>query len=186
MEAYQASYDKLVEQGVTPYSDIGDSRANFNHQDTIWGIWYKDELIEAWDGSAWSIVSLVRKADLHQETYWKTLEDFPTMSGLFVEQSIGEVVGKPLYPGQPIRRSKIHILSGDERVGVARIGEDRGDNPRTIYLKYELQMNTASKFDDKLMMESFQTLDEAMSSQFTEKALRFRKEPCNSSIHTCF
>ena len=69
---------------------------------------------------------------------------------------------------------------------MARIGEDRGDNPRIIYLKYELQMNTASKFDDKLMMESFQTLDEAMSSQFTEKALRFRKEPCNSSIHTCF
>ena len=131
-------------------------------------------------------MSLVRRADLHQETYWKTLEEFPTMSGLFVEQAIGEVAGKPLYPGQPMRRSKFHILSGNERVGVARIGEDRGNNPRTIYLKYELRMNTASTFDDRLMIESFQTLREAVASPFSGKAVLFRREPCNSSIHTCF
>jgi len=185
LEAYQETYDTLVEKGVTPYSDIEDSRANFNIQDEIWGLWFKDDLLEAWDGSAWSIITLVKNADLHQETYWKTFEEFPTMAGLFVEQSTGEVVGKPLYEGQPLRRSKFHILSGNDRVGVARIGEDRGKNPRTIFLKYEVQPNKANKFDDKLIMESFDTLEEAMTGQFSGKALLFNREPCNSSIHTC-
>ena len=131
-------------------------------------------------------MSLVKKADLHQTTYWKTLEEFPTMSGLFVEQSMVEVVGKPLYEGQPIRRSKFHILSGNERFGVARIGEDRGDSPRIVYLKYEVQPNTASKFDDMLMMESFPTFEAAESSDFSGKAVLFRRKPCKNSNPACY
>ena len=38
LEAYQTTYDTLVEEGVTPYSDIEDSRANFNQPNTIWGL----------------------------------------------------------------------------------------------------------------------------------------------------
>ncbi len=186
LEDYQATYETLLEDGTFPYSDIEDSRLNINEQDTIWGFWFKDDLPDMWDGSAWSVVTLMKKADLHQATYWKTLEEFPTMSGLFVEQSGAEVVGKPLYDGQLFRRSKFHILSGNERVGVARIGADRGKNPRTIYLKYELQPNTASEFDDKLIMESFSTLDEAAASEFSDKAVLFRRNPCKNSNPACY
>ena len=186
LDAYQATYESLLEKGTFPYSDIEDSRLNFNEQDTIWGIWFKDDLPDMWDGSAWSVVTLMKKADLHQATYWKTLEEFPTMSGLFVEQSRAEVVGKPLYEGQPLRRSKFHILSGDEKEGVARIGEDRGKKPRIIYLKYELQPNTASRFDDRLNMESFQTFEAAQAGDFSEKAVLFRRKPCKNSNPACY
>ena len=186
LEAYQATYDTLVKGGVTPYSDLEDSRANFNEQNKIWGLWIKDDLPTMWDGSAWSIVSLVKKADLHQATYWKSLEDFPTMSGLFVEQSRAPVVGKPLYEGQPLRRSKFHILSGNDSVGVARIAEERGNDPRVIYLKYEVQPNTAGKFDEMLMMESFQTLEAAEASDFSDNAVSFRRKPCKDDNPDCY
>ena len=69
LEAYRPTYDTLVEVGTFPYSDIEDSRQNINEQGTIWGVWFKDDLIDVWDGSAWSVVNLVKKAELHQATY---------------------------------------------------------------------------------------------------------------------
>ena len=126
LQAYRATYEKLVQNGTFPYSDIEDSRQNFNEQDTIWGMWFKGDVVNVWDGYAWSVVNLVKKADLHQETYWKTLEQFPTMSGLFVEEAREEVVGKPLYEGQPIGMSKFYIISGNDRAGAARFGGRMG------------------------------------------------------------
>ena len=181
LEAYRPTYDTLVEVGTFPYSDIEDSRQNINEQGTIWGVWFKDDLIDVWDGSAWSVVNLVKKAELHQATYWRTLQEFPTMSGLFVEEARGEAVGQRLYEGQPIRLSKFYIISGNEMVGVARIEEDWGDSPRTVYLKYEALPNTASKFDDTLIMESFQTFEAAEAGDFSDNAVTFRREPCKNS-----
>ena len=178
MEAYQPTYETLLELGTFPYSDIEDSRQNINEQDTIWGVWFKDDLVDVGDGSAWSVVNLVKKADLHQATYWRTLQEFPTMSGLFVEEARGEAVGQPLYEGQPIRLSKFYIISGNDMAGVARIEEDWGDSPRTVYLKYEALPNTASKFDDKLIMESFQTFEATEAGDFSDNAVTFRREPC--------
>ena len=183
LEAYQPYYDSLVEEGTTPYSDIEDSRMGINHQDTIWGVWFKDDLGNAWDyrGTYWWAVNLVKKEDLHQETYWKTLQEFPTMSGLFGEGAGKEVVGKALYEGQPIgRSSQFFILSGNGIAGVARIGEDWGDSPRTVYLKYQVQPNTDSRFDEKLIMESFPTQELAEASSFSDKAVAFRREPCKN------
>ncbi len=182
MEAYQPYYDSLVEEGTTPYSDIEDSRGSINHQDTIWGVWFKDDLGNAWDyrDTYWWAVNLVKKEDLHQETYWKTLQEFPTMSGLFVEAADKEVVGKPLYEGQPNGRSKFFILSGSDTAGVARIEEGLGirSTPTTVYLKYQVQPNTDSRFDEELIMESFPTFEAAESSNFSGKAVAFRREPC--------
>ena len=183
---YQETYDSLVEGGVTPYSDIEDSRMNINEPNTIWGYWFKNDLPDMWDGSAWSVVTLINSADLHQETYWKTLEEFPGMSGLFVEQSRAEVIRQPLYEGQPIVRSKFYILSGDDRAGVGRIGEERGNDPRIIYLKYELQPNTADELDAMLMMESFQSLEAAEAREFSDRAVVFRRKPCRDSKPSCY
>ena len=183
LEAYQPYYDSLVEEGTTPYSDIEDSRGSINHQDTIWGVWFKDDLGNAWDyrGTYWWAVNLAKKEDLHQETYWKTLEEFPTMSGLFGEGAGKEVVGKALYEGQPIGRSSyFFILSGNGIAGVARIGEGGGDSPRTVYLKYQVQPNTDSRFDEKLIMESFPTQEVAEASSFSDNAVTFRREPCKN------
>ena len=186
LQAYRATYETLLEDGTFPYSDIEDSRLNINEQNTIWGYWFKDDLPDMWDGSAWSVVTLLKKADLHLATYWKMLEEFPTMSGLFVEQARAEVVGNPLYEGQPLRRSKFHMLSGNNRVGVARIAEEGGDAPRTIYLKYEVRPNTASEFDDKLITESFQTFEAAEASDFSDAAVSFRRKPCKNGNTACY
>ena len=181
LEAYQPVYDALVEQGTFPYSDLENSRQNINEQDTVWGVWFKDDIVEVSEGSTWSIVNLVKKADLHQETYWKTLEQHPMMSGLFIEDTDEELVGKPLYEGQPIGVSRFYILSGNDAAGVARIEEDWGSNPPSVYLKYQVQPNTNSEFDDKLIMESFPTQEVAEVSSFSDNAVAFRREPCKNS-----
>ena len=66
--------------------------------------------------------------------------------------------------------------------GVALIEEDWGDSPRTVYFKYEVLPNTASEFDDELIMESFSTLEEAETSDFSDKAVAFRTEPCDNAV----
>jgi len=185
LAAYQETYDALVEEGVNPYSDMEDSRLNFNEQNKIWGVWFKDDVVEAFGGSAWSVVNLRRKANLHQESYWRTLEEFPSMSGLFYEAAGEDVVGKALYEGRPIGVNKFYMLSGNDVAGVARIEKVSGRNPRTVYLKYEVQPNTDSKFDDKLTMESFPTLEDAMASQFSIKAVLFRRDPCRIGNPIC-
>ncbi len=108
------------------------------------------------------------------------LEDFPTMSGLFKEAAGERLEGKALYEGQPWQWSKFYILSGNDRAGVARIEPDWEGDPRTVYLKYEVVLNTDSKFDDKLNIESFQTVEAAEAGDFTDKAVAFRREPCKN------
>jgi len=180
LEGYQPLYDSLVEKGTFPYSEIEDSRQDINQQDSIWGVWYKDDLVDMWVGSGWSVVSLVKKADLHHATYWKTLGRFPKMSGLFVEDDEEQIIGKPLYEGQPIGVNRFYILVGNDVSGVALIEEDWGSNPPSVYLKYEVQPNTESKFDDKLIMESFPTQEAAEAGSFSDRAVEFRREPCRN------
>lgn len=180
LEAYRPAYDALVKAGTFPYSDLEDSRQNINEQNTIWGVWFKDDILEVSEGSMWSRVNLVKKTNLHQETYWRTLEQQPTMSGLFVEDTKEKLVGKALYEGQPIGVNRFYILSGNDAAGVARIEEDWGNNPPLVYLKYEVETKTDSPFDDKLIMESFETFEMAEASSFTDKAVAFRREPCKN------
>ena len=125
LDAYQGTYNMLVAQGTTPYSDMEDSRLNINKQDQIWGIWFKDDLDHAFgvdQGTAWAVISFLDKADFNQETYWRTLQEFPTMSGLFVEKGrTTEVVGNPLYEGQPIGANKFYMFSGTAASGVGTL-----------------------------------------------------------------
>ncbi len=181
LDKYQPIYDALKQEGVTPYSKLEDSRPNINIKDTFWGIWFKDDLSKPLGGDAakWSIINFVKREYLHQETYWKAIEDNPTMAGLFTESTMGNIIGKTLYDGDPLGRSKFFILSGNEKEGVARINEgDTGwSDPRTVYLKYRFEENIESKFVDKLVLESFPTQEEAEASDFSDKAVIFRRTP---------
>ncbi|MDP6823738.1 MAG: hypothetical protein QF554_10655 [Dehalococcoidia bacterium] len=184
LASYQATYEGLIEQGTIPYSDLEDSRLSINYQDTLWGIWFKDDLADAFGGieggTGWSVVNLQQKADFHQESYWKTLEEFPTMSGLFVEQRRLGVVGKALYEGEPIGINKLYVVTGDDSAGIIRIEEDYGSDPPTHYLKYEVQPGAESRLDELLIMESFGTQEAAEASDFSDQAVTFRREPCRN------
>ncbi len=188
LEAYRPLYDSLVEKGTYPYSDLEDSRQTVNEQDTVWGVWFKDDPVNALKyglgGLDWGVVNLVKKENLHQETYWKTLEEFPTMSGLFREHAAKDRVGKALYEGPPMEWSKFYILSGNTMAGVARIERDWDSNPPWVYLKYEVQPNTDNKFYEKLIMESFPTQEMAEISTFSDNAVAFCRVACKYLMPT--
>ena len=185
--AYQHEYQRLIDDGTYPFADLEDSRANFNDHGKIWGIWFKDEFPNAFSsdaghsGTAWSVINVVRTEDLTQETYWQTLEQFPDLSGLFVEQARKEAVGKSLYGGGPIGESRFFILFGDDTSGVARIDKSRDwEGSRTIYLKYEVIRHSENASDDMLKIEGFLGRGDAEGS-FSDEAVQFRRSPCGEA-----
>ena len=192
LEAYQSNYQRLLDDGYTAFADLKDSRSNFNEDGKIWGVWFKDEFPNAFSsdsghsGTAWSVINVVKTTDLTQETYWKTLETFPELSGLFVEQARKEAIGQSLYEGGPIGENRFFILSGDETSGIARIDNRRDwEGARTMYLKYEIIRHSESKIDDMLRMEAFITQDEAEMNDFSDKSVRFRRTPCEQDAIGC-
>ena len=193
LEAYQSNYQRLLDDGYSAFADLKDSRLNFNEDGKIWGVWFKDDLSNAfsgdagYSGTAWSVINVVKTTDLTQETYWKALEKFPELSGLFVEQARKEAVGQSLYEGGPIGENRFFILSGNDSSGIARIEDHRvSEKPRTVYLKYEIIANTESNSDDILRMESFSSQDVAEMSDFSDGAVRFRRPPCQKGASGCF
>ena len=176
LDAYQPVLDGLKINGTAPYSDLQDSRSNMNVPDTIWGVWFKDDLREALvDRVDWAVINFAKKEFLHQDTYWKVLQENPTLSGLFTESVTNHVQGTYLYAGAPMGMSRLFILSGDEKAGVARIDDEWLEG--TTFLKYEISLNTESKFDDNLVMESFSTYEEAENEDFSVRAVTFRRIP---------
>ena len=159
-----------------------------NKQDQIWGIWFKEDLAGSFginQGTAWAVISFLDKADFNQETYWRTLEEFPTMSGLFVEKGREDAVGTPLYEGLPNGANKFYMLSGPDASGVERFDGEFGREIRSFYLKYDVQPNTDSPFDDMLTLETFSTLEDAMTAEFSDRAVSFRRQPCATGTSGC-
>ncbi|MBO19885.1 MAG: hypothetical protein CL732_05020, partial [Chloroflexi bacterium] len=116
------------------------------------------------------------------ETYWRTLGKFPDLSGLFVEQARTKAVGKALYEGGPIGESRFFVLFGDDTSGVARIDNLRDwEEPRSMYLKYEISRYSESASDDMLKIEGFLHQADA-ESDFSDKAMQFRRRPCGQII----
>ena len=176
LDAYQPVLDGLKINGTTPYSNLEDSRSNMNVPDTIWGIWFKDDLSDAFSERVdWAVINFAKKEFLHQDTYWKVLQENPTFSGLFTESVTNQTQGTYLYDGEPMGVSRLFILSGDEKAGVARI-DDEWDAGMT-FLKYEVSLNTESKFDDQLVIESFSTYEQAENGYFSVKSVTFRRTP---------
>jgi hypothetical protein len=103
------------------------------------------------------------------------LQDNPTLSGLFTEEIKHKVQGTYLYEGEPNGKNRFFILSGDEKAGIARIDNEWAN--AKIFLKYEVSLNTESKFDDKLVIESFSSQAEAENKDFSAKAVTFRRVP---------
>jgi hypothetical protein len=192
LETYQNSYQRLVDNGTTAFADLEDSRLDLNENGKIWGVWFKDEFPNAFSsdsghsGTAWSVINVVRTDDLTQETYWKILQKFPDSSGFFVEQALKDALGQSLYEGGPIGENRFFILSGDDTFGIARIVNRRDwEGSRTMYLKYEIIRHSESKVDDMLRIEAFITQDEAEMNGFSEKAVRFRRTPCEQGATGC-
>ena len=132
------------------------------------------------------MVNIVKTDDLTQETYWKILEMFPDLSGFFVEQARKDALGQSLYKGGPIGENRFFILSGDETSGIARIDNRRDwEGARTMYLKYEIIRYSESKVDDMLRIEASITQDEAEMNDFSDKAVRFRRTPCEKDVTGC-
>ena len=174
LDAYQPVLNTLKSSGTTPYSNLEDSRSNMNVPDTIWGIWFKDDLDDAFSERVnWAVINFAKKEFLHQDTYWKVMQENPTLSGLFTESVTNQTQGTSLYDGQPMGVSRLFILSGDEKAGVARIDDEW--NEGMTFLKYEVSLNTESKFDDQLVIESFATYEQAKNGYFSVKSVTFRR-----------
>jgi len=192
LQAYDSTLQRLVNDGYTAFADLKDSRLNINEDGKIWGVWFKDDLSNAfsgdagYSGSAWSVINMVKLADLTQSTYWKAIEKYPGLSGLFVEADRKQVVGQFLYEGGPIGENRFFILSGNNLSGVARIEDRRTtENPRAVYLKYEVTANSESKMDDTLLIEGFVSQNAAEMSAFSSKAVHFRRPPCQKGASGC-
>ena len=192
LQSYDSTLQRLANDGSAAFADLKDSRLNINEDGKIWGVWFKDDLSNAfsgddgYSGTAWSVINMVKVADLTQSTYWKTIEKHPELSGLFVEANRKQVVGQGLYEGMPIGENRFFILSGNNLSGIARIEDRRAsDNPRAVYLKYEVTANTESKMDDILVMEGFVSQNAAEMSEFSNKAVRFRRLPCKKDASRC-
>jgi len=177
--AYRPTLERFRADGTIPFSDLTDSRANINVKGTLWGVWFKDDLEDPFRDHDvnWSIINLVPTNALPRESYWKALQEDPAHAGLFTENGQGKDVGRQLYPGHPLGRSRFYILSGDERRGTAKIVQ-RQDGNRVVFLKFELiSSDPENVHREHLVMEGFPTAEEAANSTFSAKAVEFRRNP---------
>lgn len=191
LTAYKPVYDRMATEGLHPFTDIEDSRLNINENGEIWGTWFKDDLANGFDGavwaSDWSVIHFTKTDDLVKETFWKYLDEHPGLSGIFVEANRLEVVGKHLYSGRPYGKSGYYLLSGNESSGLAKIESyffqyhEGWEDIQTRYLKFLVTGNTESTFDDILTLEAFDDYELAKSSDFSDKAIKFRRTPCKTT-----
>ena len=182
LSAYRSTLDQLKREGTAPYSDLTDSRANINISETLWGVWFKDDLAAPFRDHEvnWSIINAVPKKMLHRATYSKVLEEDPNHAGLFTENGKGRNSGQQLYDGAPLGRSRLYLLSGDERDGTAKIAH-RFDPSQFVFLKFAVRRNAPNDpHDDQLRMESFPTSGAAEENAFSDQAVLFRRDPRRS------
>ncbi len=190
LEKYAPFYDRMVQSGEYPFSDLTDNRGNVTIPGTIWGVWFRDDF-EGEVGrdvdpasEAWTIVTLLERSVFNPETYWKVLQETPPISGIMLEEWEGWSPSQTvkLYDQQPLGTTKFYIVSGDNREGVAKIVGYYSNDQRVFYLKFKLVENTSSVFDDKLVMEGFSSQAEAEQSEFSDKAVTFRRTPSKLSL----
>lgn len=185
LQKYTPFYEKMKKEGIYPFSDLKDSRANVNIYGTIWGVWFRDD-IEGEIGSevdpafeAWTIVTLLERNMFHKETFWKILNKKPYISGIMLEEVEGwsPTQRVKLFEGKPPWIANFYIISGNNKEGVAKIKDYYDEKSPFIYLKFKLIENGPSIFDDKLVMEGFSSLLKAKKSKFSKKAVIFRRTP---------
>ena len=180
--SYQAIYPELVEDGTHPFTDLEDSRANLNSDGEIWGTWFKADSEGGLSyAPAWSVIHLTKTQDLSLETYWKTLESNPGLSGILLESKRAPLVGKGLYSGPPAGKNKIFIESGQFSAGVAKVSpyysQPSDTNETTLYWKYSVDAKSVGTFDDTLTIETFTNEKDATNSGFSENAAVFQRQP---------
>ena len=187
LTAYKPVYARYIEEGRHPFTNIEVSRTNLNEKGEIWGTWFKNDLPNGFDGaswaSAWSIIHLTNVDDVEHATFWKSLEEHPGLSGLWVEADRADLVGQPLYGGRPNGKSWYYLLSGSASSGIAKIEPyfDQ-DVSRTWYLKLEIESKTDESYHDILRIEAFPSLELAQSNGFSNAAVRFRRTPCREAV----
>ena len=78
-------------------------------------------------------------------------------------------------------------MSGNESSGLSKIESyffqyhDGWEDIQTRYLKFLVAGNTESTFDDILTLEAFDDYELAKSSDFSDKAIQFRRTPCKTT-----
>jgi len=180
--SYQPVYRELIEQGTHPFTDLEDSRANLNSDGEIWGTWFKADSSGAFrSAAAWSVIHATKTQDLSAETYWKTLEEHPDLSGILLESKRSPLVGKGLYEGRPAGRNRIFIESGNSTIGIAKVipyySDPFSTDSATAYWKYSVDAKSASTTDDTVVIEVFADLQAAHESEFSDRAVKFQREP---------
>jgi len=183
LSAYIPIYTQLVEQGTHPFTNLEDSRANINENGAIWGTWFKSDAHDGLsDASAWAIIHLTQIEDLTSETYWKTLEEHPDLSGILLESKRSPLIGKPLYSGNPKGRNKFFIISGNPSDGIAKVSyyyTDPHNNQaqRPSYWKYSVDEKSEATWDDTLTIEVFNQESDSQITTFSDAAVEFRRSP---------
>ncbi|MFW6134233.1 MAG: hypothetical protein ACOC5R_01495 [Elusimicrobiota bacterium] len=181
LELYQPMYDKMKTDGETPYSDLTDSRSNINVNKKIWGVWFRDDLsnpLEEYD-TDWSIINTVKKEYLHEETYHKTLDDYPEMDGLYAENTSGEIEEPHLYPidDSTLGICKFFIEIEDSKGKGAKIVKNYNDSEYR-YLRYKVEVNDPDTiYDDKLIIKGFKTKSDAEDCDLSSDVITFRRTP---------
>ena len=179
LSQYQPVYQKMVDEGTHPFTNLEDSRPNINEIGKIWGTWFKDDITDAFDqnfGSEWSIIHLTKTADLSKETFWEILDQNPDISGILIESKMNKLIGKPLYNDSPVGQNKFFIVSGDDSVGIGKKSNYFNDN-EFLYVKYQVKSNSKNQLDDILTLEVFKKQDFDEYTNFSNKAVTFRRGP---------
>ena len=181
LDAYKPYYERLVVEGDHPFTDLTKSQSSIDEDGLVWGTWFNNDTLDAFEssafGAAWSVIHLTKTVDLSRDTFWKTLESNPGLSGLLVESNRLGPVGTSLYPGKPYGRSMFFLLSGNENVGVAKIIPFGAELPH-LYFKFKVFYKPGSDHMEYLLLEAFDSKASAEISVFTDKSVEFRRHPC--------
>ena len=188
LQQYQPYYQSMINDGTVMFSDLAVSSTTINIPGEIWGIWYKDDFNGCALGKEvnWSTINIVRKDQFNSRTFWKILNATPTIDGGFSDSTRNTDSTSPqgtvLYDTAPFQNSVLYILSGgNDQAGIMKIEQylySPVPDPTLVkYLKYEFHENNASTyFDDKLIMEGFDTENDARNAAaFSANAVTFRR-----------
>lgn len=186
LTAYEPVYARYMAEGTHPFTNVEDSRTNLNEKGEIWGTWFKGDLPNGFDGASWasdwSVIHVTNVDHVEHATFWKSLEEHPGLSGLWVEADRGNLVGQPLYDRRPNGKSWYYLLSGNASSGVAKIEPYFYQDVSSVwYLKFEIEPRTDGPYHDILRIEAFSSLELAESNGFSDAAVSFRRTPCRET-----
>lgn len=195
LAAYEPLYRWYVEEGVHPFTDLTDSRANVNIAGTLGGVWFLDELDDPFHDmdTQWGMLNFMDLDHVHAETYWRVL-DHPWnrdngFAGLFTEKT-GERRPDPApYAGDPLGTgSRFYLLDGSLSDGVAMIVRDWEWDPlepdsaenhpahgEQRYLRFRVDSGE-TVHGDSLRLQGFDDESSARAG-FTGDGTWFRRDP---------